>query len=337
MGNNRIYIGRRNLLGKYLSLEARLGHLLITPSKAEVTRRFWLHLLQREAEQCCSSIVFTHNPDVVERIEAMTADSKVFMRLKPNHPDSLSLNPLFHSDQLSPEWLADFFFGKEEARGNDLNARKILKALIEIAINDPGKEATLPGIYRQVGLGLRALKEWLRFQKSPLHLALLEQINLLSNNDQAEVLREIYTRFSFFQETRIEALFSRPTAYAPIYHHEPSVLIVCLPMEIPESRRLLQLAFLSIAHQLLSYPPGRRPLPLYFHLEEIDPLPADLFPALTERQVGLTCLAERSEGREGYGIEIRIAEGISELIREGGEALAFHPALEKSAVSSQHQ
>ncbi len=337
MKNKRIYIGKRNLLGQYLSLEERLGHILITPSRAEVTRQFWLHLVGKEMEQPCSSIIFTHNPDTAKKIGALTGNRKVLLRLDPDHPDSLSLNPLFHSDLSTPKWLADFFFGSEGESGKHHSARQILEGLFEIASNDPCKDRSLPDLYRQVGLGLNCLKEWLYFQEGLLHLALLDRMNQVSPNDQAEILREIYSQLSFFQNFRTEAVFSRPTIYAPIYYHQPSVLIVYLSPELPESRRLLRLAFLSIAHQILSFPPGACPLPLYFHMDEVDPLPEDILMGLGKRHAGLTYLSKHSEAYEGCGIEIRVAEGMSELIREGGEARPFHPALEKAAVSSQYQ
>ncbi len=123
-------------------------------------------------------------------------------------------------------------------------------------------------------------------------------------------------------------LFSSPTVYAPIYAHEPTVLIVSVPERRPESARIMRLALLSIVHQIVGFPSSRPTGPLNLHLEGFDPLPSTLMQALKARLVGVTCLSRQAEGGEACEIHIRIADRLSRLTRRGKEGVRFHPALD---------
>ncbi|MFQ5598694.1 MAG: hypothetical protein ACE5GK_11660 [Nitrospiria bacterium] len=328
MDRNRLYIGQRFFLKRYLRGKDRLGHLRVTPSNEIKTLRFWSHLLRMEAMQTCSSIIFTRHRERVRRIEAMHPKEKVLLHLDPDRPDSLSLDPLFHSDETTAQWLVDFFFGSEDLGESALSASMLLKGFLQLAVNDPGKRTSLPDLYRLAGLGAGTLKARLRFQGRPGHLALLKQLNSLSENDRIAALREIHHRLSLFRKPRFAKLFSSPTVYAPIYAHEPSVLIVSVPEKYPESDRIMGLALLSIVHQILGFANPRPTVPLYLHLDGLDPLPSSLMRALKARLIGVTYLSRQDEGDEACETHIRIAEGLSRLTRRGKEGLRFHPALD---------
>ncbi len=333
MNRNRLYIGKRYYLRKYLRGRERFRHLLVTPSYEINTLRFWSHLLKMESTQPCSSIIFTRNPETVERIETIHLDEKlsegkVLLHLNPDHPDSLSLDPLFHWNQSTVPWLCDFFLGDKEGGGRGQTARIILEGLLRFALDDRGSKTTLPGIYRQAGLGIKELKDHLRFRGRPGLPALLNQMNALLEIDQMKALRKIHHRLSLFHEDRIARLFSSPTVYAPIYAHEPTALIVSVSKERRESDQILRLALLSIVHQLVSLPKHRSGVPIYLHLDGLDPLPFDLMTALTERGVGLTCLAGQAAGYEGCGFHIEISEPLSRLTWRGRGTKWFHPVLD---------
>lgn len=241
-----------------------------------------------------SSIVFATNAQMLERlIEMEHQKARTLLLFDPGHPESVKVNPLFMADSETLDWIASFFYGSEPAALSD--DRGLFRDLLDIAINAPTREATLPGIDAQAALGPEELKRLFSLRGRPEHARFLHRFNRRSFPAQKEALGQIRRHLSFLKDSRIAPAFSRAELYLPILFTEPILLVIAVSHAYPEADTIRNFLFHWTLRKILARLSRPEDRPLCIYLRDLIPPESDVLNALGQKRVGLLTLSDRGE------------------------------------------
>ena len=240
-----------------------------------------------------SSIIFATDARMLEPLIALEHQkSRTALLFDPGHPESIGVNPLFTADSETLDWIASFFYGSQPA---SLSDRALFRDLLDIVVTGPIREATLPGIYAQAGLGPEELKRLFSWRGRPEHRRFLSRVDRLSLPAQKETLDRIRRQLSFVANARIAPAFSRAELYPPILFTELILLVIAVSRACPEADKILDFLFQWMLHQILIRPGRPDDLPLCIFLEGLVPPESHVLKALREMCVGVFSLSNRGE------------------------------------------
>lgn len=299
----RFRIGRKGFCGVSLSLEERLNHLIIAPASDQSARAILTRLLEHDASQLCSAIVFSSDVQMASRGAALWRRSgRQVIRVDPLASDAYSVNPLFEEGPEIIPRIVSALAGREH--GHSEEARFLADFLRAIRGKYPGT-ASLPLAYRL----LREDSHFLR------RSGVLDFAHSLHPEHIERLLLITAVWLSIFAQEQIASSFLRSEVFVPIYYHEPTFLWV---RQDPGFPQLSDLVFQLILHQILSYP-RTGPLPFSVYLEGL-PLP-DLkeLRGLTAKRVAMHYLASEIDASDidRVGRILKVGGSKAELISPG--------------------
>lgn len=241
-----------------------------------------------------SSIVFVTDGKMIDLLIGMEHQkARTVLLFDPGHPESVKVNPLFMADSATLDWIASFFYESPSISLSD--DRGLFRDLLDIAINAPTQEATLPGIYAQAALGPEELKRLFSLRGRPEHVRFLSRFDRRSFPAQKEALDRIRRPLSFLKDSRIASAFSRAELYLPILFVEPILLVITVSHAYPGADTICNFLFHWTLRQILARTSRPEDRPLYLYLRDLVPPESHVLNALGQKRVGLFSLSDRWE------------------------------------------
>ncbi len=326
MRRNRIYIGKWLGFKTYLPCRLRFPSLFIHSDQASLQDLYLLHFLKMESALPCSSIVVTQKRGLIEKIKAHALGRKNVLYMDPDDLRTLSLNPIEQPGDFMFEGLVRSLLHKDCGR----KAAELLDSLLKLVATEGGGRMALPALQALSGDGAGGLKHWLQQGKTPLRIALLNDVDKMDEGVLNCLLSEIAQGMGFLADDPVKRLFLEPTIYVPILFHEETVFLVHVSEKYEQAQRIIQLICHSIFLQIAGYPKKDSLKPLFFHFDSHPDLhlPDETLTILKAARVGLTSHCRDPDcDHGGIAAGIRLVDGKRGTITDGRRQRRFTPVF----------